>query len=211
MAKGLKGAIQQLDGDKYSLRFGSTNGILTADALEALARVVREKDAVVKITSGQRIAVKDLREEDILPVCDVLPLTPGGFYTQVCPGDTYCKFGAQDSMKMARDIDERFSTISVPAKLKFAVSGCKLNCAEAYIRDIGLIAAKKGWTVIVGGNSGGSSRLGDILAEGLTGDDAFALVGKFIAYYQENGEKKRRTSKFVEKLGIEKIRQDLLG
>ncbi len=211
MAKGLKGAIQQRDGDKYSLRFGSTNGILTADALEALARVVREKDAVVKITSGQRIAVKELKEADILPVCDVLPLIPGGFYTQVCSGDAYCKFSAQDSMKMARDINERFSNISVPAKLKFAVSGCKLNCAEAYIRDIGLVAAKKGWTVIVGGNSAGSSRIGDILAEALTFEEALELVGKFIAYYQENGEKKRRTAKFVEKLGIEKIRQDLLG
>lgn len=211
MAKGLKGAIQQRDGEKYSLRFGSTNGILTADALEALAKVAREKDAVIKITSGQRIAVKDLKEEDILPVCDELPLVPGGFYTQVCPGEAYCKFAAQDSMKMARDIDERFATVSAPAKLKFAVSGCKLNCAEAYIRDIGLIGTKKGWTIVVGGNSGGNPRIADILAEELTFDEAFEQVGKFIAYYQENGEKKRRTARFVEKLGIEKIREDLQG
>ncbi len=209
MAKGLKGAIKQRDGEKYSLRFGSTNGVLTADALEALAKVAREKDAVIKITSGQRIAVKDLSEDDILPVCDALPLTPGGFYTQVCPGDEYCKFGAQDSMEMAREIDEKFSTVAVPAKLKFAVSGCKLNCAEAYVRDIGLIGTKKGWTVLVGGNSGTTSRIADVLAEDMTREDAFDLVDRFVAYYQENGEKKRRTSKFVDGLGIEKIREDL--
>lgn len=211
MAKGLKGAIQQRDSEKYSLRFGSTNGVLTADALEALAKVAREKDAVIKITSGQRIAVKDLAADDILPVCDALPLTPGGFYTQVCPGDEYCKFGTQDAMEMARDIDERFATVQVPAKLKFAVSGCKLNCAEAYVRDIGLIGTKKGWTVVVGGNSGTTPRIADALAEDMTKDEAFELVGKFVTYYQENGEKKRRTARFVDNLGIEKIRRDLLG
>ena len=211
MAKGLKGAIQQNDKEKFTLRFGCTNGILTPEALEALAKVAREKDAVVKITSGQRIAVKDLKEEDILPVCDALPLKAGGWYTQVCPGNTYCKFGTQDTMKMAADIEERFSGVTVPAKLKFAVSGCKLNCGEAYIRDIGLVGTNKGWSIVVGGNSGTTSRLADTLAEGLAYDEALELVGKFIAYYQENGEKKRRTSKFVENLGIEKLRAELVG
>ena len=90
------------------------------------------------------------------------------------------------------------------------VSGCHFCCAESYVRDIGLIGKKKGWILTFGGNSGGRPRIGDVIAEDIADDEAVGLVQRCLEYYRNNCDKKLRTARFVEKTGIEAIKQAVL-
>jgi NAD(P)H-nitrite reductase large subunit len=128
-------------------------------------------------------------------------------YAQACPGTAVCKFGVQDSLGLGIELEKMFEGVELPAKFKFGVSGCPLCCGESYVRDVGLIGKKKGWTLIFGGNSGAKARIGDVLAEDLSKEDVVDLVKKCLEYYKENGKKKERTSKFMERVGADAMKQ----
>jgi NAD(P)H-nitrite reductase large subunit len=99
--------------------------------------------------------------------------------------------------------------IDLPAKVKFGVSGCPFCCGESYVRDVGLIGTKKGWNVIFGGNSGAKARVGDLLAKGLDKDAAIDLVKRALEYYKENGKKKERTARFMNRTGVDALKSAL--
>lgn len=204
------GVMLQRDKETYAARITPPSGVLTADDLENMAAVVRKYDIpAVKITSGQRIGFYGLTQDNVHAVCDDMPFRTGGHYVQACPGTDWCKFAQNDSIELANMIEDRFGFEPVPAKIKFGISACNLNCAESYIRDIGFIASPKGWTMIVGGNSGRKPRLGDVIAKQLSTQEAFELTGRFLAYYCEKGTPKQRTARFIEKIGIETVRAEL--
>lgn len=97
-------------------------------------------------------------------------------YVQACPGTSVCRFGVLDSLGLGMRLEKLLVGYELPAKTKIGVSGCPNNCGEAYVRDIGVFARKGGWVFIFGGNSGRRPRIGDVLAEGLTGDEVVALA-----------------------------------
>ena len=99
----------------------------------------------------------------------------------------------------------------IPAKTKFGISGCKLNCAESYLRDFGACAAPDGWTVVVGGNSGGRPRIGNIIAEKLSEEGVLELIGKLLDYYAGNAKPRERMPRFVERIGLDEIKKAVLG
>jgi NAD(P)H-nitrite reductase large subunit len=109
------------------------------------------------------------------------------------------------------ELEKLYVGMDLPAKVKIGVSGCPFCCAESYVRDIGLIGRKKGWVVTFGGNSGGRPRIGDVIAEDVGDDEAVALVRRCLEYYRDNVDKKLRTARFVEKKGIDAIKQAILG
>jgi len=214
----LRGAILQRDKTTYAIVPRTPAGLLSADVLEALAAVVRKYSIpIVKITSGQRIALVGLDKEDIERVWDDLRLEVGRaielclHYVQACPGTTVCRFGQQDSLGLGLELEKIYADREMPAKLKIGVSGCPMCCAESYLRDIGLFGKKSGWTLAFGGNSSGHPRVADVLAENLSRDEAIALVEKCVLFYRNNGKKKERTARMVERLGVEAVRAGILG
>lgn len=212
-----QGAILQRDKKTYAIVPRTPVGMISADTLEAIARVVRKHQIpIVKITSGQRLALVGLEKEQIEPVWRELGTGIGQatalclHYVQACPGNSVCKFGINDSLGLGMELEQDLSGMDFPAKLKIGVSGCPMCCAESYMRDLGFFAKSKGWTVVVGGNAGGRPRIGDVLAVELPREEAVALGLKFLRYYQEKGNPRERTARFVQRLGIDTIKAAVL-
>ncbi len=212
------GAILQRDKKTYAIVPRTPVGLVTPEVLEAIVRVVKKYDIpIVKITSGQRLALVGLKEEDLGRVWEDLRLDVGRaielclHYVQACPGNSVCRFGVRDSLGIGLELEKRFASQEMPAKLKIGVSGCPMCCAESYLRDVGLIGKAKGWVVTFGGNAGGRPRIGDVIAQGLVREDAVALVQRLVDFYRKEGKKKERAARFAERLGIETIRQAVVG
>jgi len=212
-----KGAILQRDKKTFAIVPRTPVGLVNPDTLEALARVGRKFEIpIMKITSGQRIALVGLEEDQVDQVWEDLKMDIGPavglcvHYVQACPGTEVCKFGLRDSLGFGMELEEMFVGHEMPAKLKVGVSGCTMCCAESYVRDIGLIGKRKGWTMVVGGNASGRPRIADVLAEELSRQEATELVQRFIKFYQENSNKRSRSSMMVKKLGIDAIKEAIL-
>jgi NAD(P)H-nitrite reductase large subunit len=219
MSEGPRGAILQRDKRTYAVVPRIPMGVLTPEILERLARIARKYNVrIVKITSGQRIALVGIKPEDVENAWNDLEMDVGPaeglcvHYVQACPGTETCKFGQGDSLALAARIEKMYvgKKDYVPAKTKVGVSGCRLCCAESYLRDIGAFAAPDGWTVIVGGNSGGRPRIGDVIAEKLSDDEAFALIEKCLDYYSKNAKPKERMPRFIQRIGIEEFKKAVL-
>jgi NAD(P)H-nitrite reductase large subunit len=216
MEKELKGAILQRDKKTYAIVPRTPAGMVTPEILEGLTKVVRKYDVpIMKITSGQRLALVGIKEEDVDHIWHDLKMDVGRaielclHYVQACPGTAVCRYGQKDSLGLGLKIEEFFYGYELPAKVKIGVSGCPFCCGESYVRDIGAIGKKKGWIVTFGGNSGGRPRVADVLAENLGEDEVVELMKKCLDYYKNNGKKKERTARFVERVGIEEIRKQL--
>jgi len=210
------GAIPQRAGDSFAIVPRLPSGIITADQLEALARTVRQYDIpIAKLTSGQRIALVGIKAQDVPGVWAGLGMGEGRavkhgvHYVQACPGTAACGYGQQDSLSMGARLEEMFNALELPGKVKVGVSGCPMCCGESYVRDIGLLGRKNGWTVIFGGNAGGRPRVGDELAVGLSADEALDLVGRALAHYAATAKKCQRTARYVEARGIGSLRKAL--
>ena len=212
-----EGAILQRDKKTFAIVPKTPVGMINADILESLAKVVRKyKIPIVKITSGQRLALIGLEREQVEAAWQDLGIGIGQatalclHYVQACPGNSVCKFGVDDSLGMGAELEETLTGMGFPAKVKVGVSGCPMCCAESYMRDLGLFAKNKGWTLIVGGNAGGRPRIGDVLAEDLSRAEVIDLGLKFMHYYQAQGHPRERTARFVQRLGIDTIKVAIL-
>ena len=211
-----KGAIPQRGLDSYAIVPRLPSGVISVDQLEALAKAIRQYGIpIAKLTSGQRIALVGIRAEDVPGVWAQLGMGEGRavrhgvHYVQACPGTAACGYGQQDSLGLGARLEELFSGLDLPSKVKVGISGCPMCCGESYVRDIGLLGRKNGWTVVFGGNAGGRPRVGDELAVGLSDDEALDLVGRALAHYGAHAKKHQRTARFVEARGIGSVREAL--
>ena len=201
-------ALLQRDKKTYQIRITPPCGVVTADELRQLADVADKFEVpLLKITSGQRIALIGLEEEEMANAAEEVPFRIGGHYIQACPGTDWCKMGQRDSTGFATTLNEKIGTLATAAKIKVGVSGCPISCAECHIRDIGFIGTKNGWTMVIGGNSASRPRIADTLAEKLSDEEALALLDRFLAHYNETAKKKQRVARYVEEHGIEAIRE----
>jgi NAD(P)H-nitrite reductase large subunit len=212
-----KHAIQQRDKRTYALVPRMPYGLLTPENLETIARIARTYEVpVIKITSGQRIALVGIEPERVADAWIDLGMQVGPaqelcvHYVQACPGNDWCRFGQADSLGLGGRLEQLFVGRELPAKAKFGISGCPFNCSEGWVRDFGAFGKKKGWTVMVGGNSGRKPRIGDQLVEDVTEDTVVDLAGKFLSYYAEKANKKERVPRFVERVGIDAIKKAIL-
>jgi NAD(P)H-nitrite reductase large subunit len=219
MSKETKGAILQRDKETYAIVPRIPMGILTPEILENLAKVARKyKVRIIKITSGQRIALVGIKPGDVDNAWKDLAMEVGPaeglcvHYVQACPGTETCKFGQRDSLGLATKIEKMYvgKEDFIPAKTKFGISGCRLNCAESFLRDIGAYAAPEGWTVVVGGNSGGRPRIGDVIAEKLSEEQTLELIKKCLDYYSKNAKPRERMPRFIQRIGIEEFKKSVL-
>ena len=217
MSENPKGAILQRDKETYAIVPRTPVGLLKPEHLEHIAQVVRKYGIpIIKITSGQRFALVGIKKEDIDNVWKDLGMDVGKatelcvHYVQACPGTAVCKFGLQDSLGLGMRIEEFFASMDLPAKAKVGVSGCPFCCAESFVRDIGLFGKKEGWSFIVGGSSARRARIGDLVAENLPTEAVIDLIKKTLEYYRTHGRKKERMAQFVDRIGIEVVKEAIL-
>lgn len=212
-----RGAILQRDKKTYAIVPRTPVGLVSPEVLEAISHAVRKFNIpITKITSGQRLALIGIKPDEVDQVWQDLKMEAGPaielcvHYVQACPGTEVCKFGVRDSLGIGAELEKLYVGMELPAKVKIGVSGCPFCCAESYVRDIGLIGRKKGWTVTFGGNSGGRPRIGDVIAEDVSDTEVVALVRRCLDYYRDNVDKKLRTARFIEKTGIEAMKKAVL-
>lgn len=218
MENGPRGAILQRDRASYAIVPRTPAGIISPEHLENIIKVVRRYNIpVIKMTSGQRMVLVGIKEEDIENIWNELGMTVGQatapclHYVQACPGTVTCKYGKQDSLGLGIEVEDIYQEMNLPAKLKIGVSGCPRCCGESYLRDVGIVGDAKGWNVIFGGNSGGRPRIGDVVAKNLTKEEAIDLTRRLLEYYQKNARSGERTARFVERVGFDAIRRDVLA
>ncbi|TYP84632.1 nitrite reductase large subunit NirB [Blastococcus xanthinilyticus] len=193
-------------------------GVTTPAQLRRIADVAEKYEVpMVKVTGGQRIDLLGVRKEDLPALWADLGMPSGYAYgksmrtVKTCVGSDFCRFGLGDSTQLGIDLETRFQGIESPAKMKLAVVGCPRNCAEAYVKDVGVVAVGNGkWEVYVGGAAGATVRKGDLLATVDSPEAVIELAGRFMQYYRENANWLERTYDFVPRVGLERIRTVLL-
>jgi nitrite reductase (NADH) large subunit len=202
----------------YSVVPRVPGGEITPDQLLAIGAVAKEFDLYTKITGGQRIDLFGARVEDLPAIWQRLidaGMESGHAYAKAlrtvksCVGSTWCRFGVQDSTTLAIDLEKRYRGLRAPHKIKFGVSGCARECAEAQGKDIGIIATTKGWNLYVCGNGGMTPRHAVLLASDITRETLIQYVDRFLIYYIRTADRLTRTAPWLEKLpgGIEHVRE----
>jgi nitrite reductase (NADH) large subunit len=189
-------------------------GVTTPDELRRIADVAdKYKVPMVKVTGSQRIDLLGIRKADLPKVWADLGMPSGQAYTKgvrmvkTCVGTEFCRFGVQDSTNTGIELERRFENLFTPHKFKMGVVGCPRNCAEATVKDLGLVGQEGSWQVVVGGAAGKSVRKADLLITAETTESALEACDLFFQYYRENANYLERTYDFVERLGIEKVRK----
>jgi NAD(P)H-nitrite reductase large subunit len=209
--------ILQRDGKSRAIVTRIPAGVVTLDDLEKIARTARKyRVPVMKITSGQRILLAGIEPEEVPRITGELgtltkPETePCVRFVQACPGTDISRFGNQDSIVLAKAVDKQFAAQAFPAKIKIGISGCPRCCGESHTRDIGIMGSNKGWTVIFGGNNGTRPRFGDVIVKDLSAGEVQDCIQRLAEYYRSHAKPHERTARFVERVGIETIKGELL-
>ncbi len=192
-------------------------GVTSPAQLRRIADVAEKYQVrMVKITGSQRIDLLGVRKADLPNVWADLGMASGQAYTKgvrmvkTCVGTEFCRFGLQDSTGAGIALERRFEQLYTPHKVKMATVGCPRNCAEATVKDIGLVGQEGGWQVVVGGAAGKNVRKADLLTTVETTEEALQAAELFFQYYREQANYLERTYDFVERLGIEKVRKETI-
>ncbi|MEU3604780.1 nitrite reductase large subunit NirB [Streptomyces sp. NPDC035033] len=210
----------------YSVVPRIPGGEITPEKLIVIGEVARDFGLYTKITGGQRIDLFGARVDQLPAIWT--RLVDAGFESghaygkalrtvKSCVGQTWCRYGVQDSVKMAIQLELRYRGLRAPHKLKSAVSGCTRECAEAQSKDFGVIATANGWNLYVGGNGGATPRHADLLAQDLSDAELVRLIDRFLMFYIRTADRLERTSAWLERLegGLDHLRdvvvKDSLG
>ena len=205
----------------YSIVPRVAGGEITPDKLIVLGEVAKKYNLYTKITGGQRIDLFGAR-------VDQLPLIwkefiAAGFESghayakslrtvKSCVGSTWCRYGVQDSVSMAIDLENRYKGLRAPHKLKMAVSGCTRECAEAQSKDVGIISTEKGWNLYVCGNGGMKPRHADLFASDLDDEMLIKYIDRFYMFYIRTADKLQRTSVWMDNLegGLDYLKEVII-
>ncbi|ATJ83650.1 nitrite reductase large subunit NirB [Halomonas beimenensis] len=205
----------------YSVVPRVPGGEITPDRLVVLGRVAQKYGLYTKVTGGQRIDLFGARLEDLPDIWG--ELIEAGFETghaygksvrtvKSCVGSTWCRYGVADSVGMAIRLEHRYKGLRSPHKLKFAVSGCTRECAEAQSKDVGVIATEHGWNLYVCGNGGMRPRHAELLATDLDDAQLIQAIDRFLMFYVRTADRLQRTSVWRENLegGLDYLREVVL-
>ena len=198
----------QKDGT-YSVVPRMTGGEVTPDGLIAVGQVAKKYGLYTKITGGQRVDMFGARVEQLPAIWE--ELIAAGFESghaygkslrtvKSCVGSTWCRYGVDDSVGLAVELENRYKGLRAPHKIKFGVSGCTRECAEAQSKDVGIIATEKGWNLYVCGNGGMKPRHAELLAVDLTKAELVQLIDRFLMFYVRTADRLQRTSTWRDNL-----------
>jgi len=205
-------------GGTYSVIPRMAGGEVTPDKLIVLGEVAKKYNLYTKVTGGQRIDLFGARVEQLPDIWEELinaGFESGHAYAKSlrtvksCVGSTWCRFGVQDSVTFAIEIEERYKGLRAPHKLKSGVSGCTRECAEAQSKDFGIIATEKGWNLYVCGNGGTKPQHAILLASDLDKDTCIKYLDRFLMFYIKTADPLMRTATWLNKMegGIEYLKQ----
>ncbi len=210
----------QKDGS-YSVVPRVPGGEITPDKLIVLGEVAKQFNLYTKITGGQRVDLFGARVEQLPAIWRML--VDAGFETghaygkavrtvKSCVGSTWCRYGVDDSVGLAIEVENRYKGLRSPHKIKMAVSGCTRECAEAQSKDVGVIATEHGWNLYVCGNGGMRPRHADLLASDLDKETLIRYVDRFLMFYIRTADRLQRTSVWLEKLegGLDYLRKVII-
>ncbi|HVT92138.1 MAG TPA: nitrite reductase large subunit NirB [Bryobacteraceae bacterium] len=190
-------------------------GVTSPDELRRIADAAEKYNVrMVKVTGSQRIDLLGVNKADLPQIWDDLGMPSGQAYAKgvrmvkTCVGSDFCRFGVQDSTAAGIELERRLENLFTPHKVKMAAVGCPRNCAEATVKDIGLIGNEGSWQVVVGGAAGKSVRKADLLITVETTEEALEAACLFFQYYREHANYLERTYDFTERFGIERIRKE---
>jgi nitrite reductase (NADH) large subunit len=210
-------ANMQKDGT-YSVVPRIPGGEITPQKLAVIAQVATDFGLYTKITGGQRIDMFGARLEQLPDIWRIL--VDAGFESgqaygkalrnvKSCVGSTWCRYGVQDSVGMAVELELRYRGLRAPHKFKFGVSGCARECAEARGKDVGVIATDKGWNLYVGGNGGFQPAHAQLLASDLDDETLIRYIDRYLMYYIRTADRLQRTARWMEELdgGVDHVRE----
>ena len=211
----------QKDGT-YSVVPRMPGGEVTPDGLIAVGTVAKKYGLYTKVTGGARVDMFGARLEQLPLIWE--ELIAAGFESghaygkslrtvKSCVGSTWCRYGVDDSVGLAVELENRYKGLRAPHKIKFGVSGCTRECAEAQGKDVGIIATDKGWNLYVCGNGGMKPRHAELLASDLTKPQLIALIDRFLMFYVRTADRLQRTSTWRENLegGLDYLKGVLLN
>lgn len=198
----------QKDGS-YSVVPRMAGGEVTPDGLIAVGQVAKKYGLYTKITGGQRVDLFGARVEQLPFIWE--ELIAAGFESghaygkalrtvKSCVGSTWCRYGVGDSVGLAVELENRYKGLRAPHKIKFGVSGCTRECAEAQGKDVGVIATEKGWNLYVCGNGGMKPRHAELIASDLDKDTLVRLIDRFLMFYVRTADRLQRTSTWRDNL-----------
>lgn len=206
----------QKDGS-YSVVPRMPGGEVTPEGLIAVGQVAKKYGLYTKITGGQRVDLFGARVEQLPPIWE--ELIAAGFESghaygkslrtvKSCVGSTWCRYGVGDSVGLAVALEHRYKGLRSPHKIKFGVSGCTRECAEAQGKDVGIIATERGWNLYVCGNGGMKPRHAELLASDLSQERLVQLIDRFLMFYVRTADRLQRTSTWRESLegGLDYLR-----
>ncbi|WP_298012719.1 nitrite reductase large subunit NirB [uncultured Aquabacterium sp.] len=210
----------QKDGT-YSVVPRMPGGEVTPDGLIAVGQVAKKYGLYTKVTGGQRVDLFGARVEQLPLIWE--ELIAAGFESghaygkslrtvKSCVGSTWCRYGVGDSVGLAVELEHRYKGLRAPHKIKFGVSGCTRECAEAQGKDIGIIATEKGWNLYVCGNGGMKPRHAELIASDLNKDELVRLIDRFLMFYVRTADRLQRTSTWRENLegGLDYLKDVLI-
>ena len=210
----------QKDGT-YSVVPRMAGGEVTPEGLIAVGQVAKKYGLYTKITGGQRVDLFGARVEQLPLIWE--ELIAAGFESghaygkslrtvKSCVGSTWCRYGVGDSVGLAVELENRYKGLRAPHKIKFGVSGCTRECAEAQGKDIGVIATEKGWNLYVCGNGGMKPRHAELLASDLSKDELVRTIDRVLMFYVRTADRLQRTSTWRDNLegGLDYLKDVIL-
>ena len=210
----------------YSIVPRVPGGDITPEQLILIGEIARDFNLYTKITGGQRIDMFGARVDELPEIWRRLVdggMESGHAYGKAlrtvksCVGSDWCRYGQQDSVQMAINLELRYRGLRAPHKIKMGVSGCARECAEARSKDVGVIATEDGWNLYVGGNGGMTPKHAQLLAGDLDDETLVRYIDRFLVFYIRTADRLQRTAPWVEGLegGLDHLRDvicnDLLG
>lgn len=211
------GNLQKIiDGKRtYGITPHIPGGFITPENLEKIARVTKKYNGVLKITSGQRILITNLKEEDLKEIWKELDMEPAVKEqnsvknVEICPAG-FCKRSKYNTIGIGMKLSKKYQWMQMPCRTKIGVAGCRNACGGVYSKDVGVIADVKGFRVVAGGSAGFNPRIADVIALDIEEKEAVILVDSIFEYYKENAIPGEKLGFFIDRIGIDNFKNEVI-
>lgn len=213
------GNLQKIKNGKrtYAITPHIPGGFILPDNLIKIGEVAKKYKGVLKITSGQRILITNLKQEDLPAIWEELGMEPAVKVqnslknVEMCPSN-YCKRSKYPTIGIGMKISRKFHGMELPCRTKIGVAGCKNACTSVYSKDIGVIVdLDSSFYITVGGSAGYYPRNADILIKGLSEKDAFNLVKTILFYYKDTAKPGEKLGDFIDRISLDTFREEVLN
>ena len=212
------GNLQKIKEGKrtYAITPHIPGGFVLPETLIKIANVAQKYKGVLKLTSGQRILITNLKEEDLKNIWSELDMEPAvkNQYSvknvEICPAN-FCKRSKYPTIGIGMKISKSFHGMALPNRTKIGVAGCRNACTSVYSKDIGVLVDIDGkFFVTAGGSAGFYPRSADIITKKLDEKEAYNLVKVILEYYNEHAQMGEKLGEFIDRISIDIFREDIL-